>query len=170
MDPADLDNVTLPVGSATASTPCACSSQIPLAPSAPTCADAEVYSFFSHDLLQYVPVQRQVRHQPFEFAVLLAQLPQLAQLAQCQPRVLLLPDVKRGLADPVLAADVGDLLSTLRLMQLSLPVRSVSQHFPILQATSLNPPAAARYGWPLISTAQMTVRSCWQATATVARL
>jgi hypothetical protein len=89
-----------------------------LAPSAPTRADAEAaLQLFSHDLLQDVPVQRQVRHQPLELGLLIAQLPQLPQLAQRQSRVFLPPDVERSFADPVLAADVGDPLAALRLLK-----------------------------------------------------
>ncbi len=41
-----------------------------------------------------MPIQRQIGHQPLELAVLLTQLPQLAQLRQDEPTVLLLPDVE----------------------------------------------------------------------------
>jgi hypothetical protein len=37
-----------------------------------------------HDLLQDVPIVREVGDQPLEFAILLAQLPQLAQFTQAQ--------------------------------------------------------------------------------------
>jgi hypothetical protein len=57
-----------------------------------------------HDLLQDVTVQREIRDQVLEFRVLLAQLPELAQFAQPQSRILLLPNVERGFADPVFAA------------------------------------------------------------------
>src|SRR5581483_2054790 len=69
---------------------------------------------FLHDLLQDVAIQREVGHQALELAVLLAQLP---RLAQPKPRVLLLPDVKPGLADPVLATDVAHLRPRFRLAQ-----------------------------------------------------
>src|SRR5271168_5276112 len=52
-----------------------------------------------------------------ELGVLLAQLPELTQFAQSQSRILLLPDVVRRLADPVLAADVGHPGAALRLSQ-----------------------------------------------------
>src|SRR5277367_2469346 len=52
-----------------------------------------------------------------ELGVLLAQLPELSQFAQSQSRILLLPDVVRRLADPVLAADVGHPGAALRLSQ-----------------------------------------------------
>jgi hypothetical protein len=47
-----------------------------------------------------VAVEREVSDQALELAVLLAQLPQLTQLVQSQPRVLLLPDVVRRFVDP----------------------------------------------------------------------
>src|ERR1700686_2627563 len=59
-DLADSDNVTLPVGSATASTPCARSSQTPLAPSAPTRADAETIMLLSESFLQHVLQNRPI--------------------------------------------------------------------------------------------------------------
>src|SRR5208337_2818959 len=105
--PGDSDNAALPVGSATASTPYARSPQRRLASSAPTRAGGEALQLSSDDLLQHVSVQRQIRHQPLELGVLLAQLPELAQLAQSQACVLLLPHVVRGFADAVLAAQLA---------------------------------------------------------------
>ena len=70
-----------------------------------------------HDLLQDVTVQREIRDQVLEFRVLLAQLPELAQFAQPQSRILLLPNVERGFADPVFAADVAHSAAALRLAQ-----------------------------------------------------
>src|SRR5271154_2481909 len=52
-----------------------------------------------------------------ELGVLLAQLSELTQFAQSQSRILLLPDVVRRLADPMLAADVGHPGAALRLSQ-----------------------------------------------------
>src|SRR5215471_18180717 len=62
-------------------------------------------------------IEREVGDQPLEFAILLAQLPQLAQLAQAQARVFLLPDVKGRLADAILAANVAHPGAALRLPQ-----------------------------------------------------
>src|ERR1700704_1693585 len=73
--------------------------------------------FFCDDLLKDVPVQAQIRHQALQLRVLIAQLPQLAQLLQSQPRILLLPQVKRLLADPMLAADLDYRVPRLRLPQ-----------------------------------------------------
>jgi hypothetical protein len=38
-----------------------------------------LYSFFWHDLLQDMPIPWEIRNQPLELAVLLAQLPQQAR-------------------------------------------------------------------------------------------
>src|SRR5271167_5168245 len=70
-----------------------------------------------------------------ELGVLLAQLPELTQFVQTQSRILLLPDVIRRLADPVLAADVGHPGAALRLPQcpqdLLLPM-SLLRHLRVL--------------------------------------
>jgi hypothetical protein len=58
-----------------------------------------------------------VRDHALELGVLLAQLPQFAQLAQGQTALLLFPHVKSRLADAMLAADIGDPCATLRLVQ-----------------------------------------------------
>lgn len=57
----------------------------------------------SQRLGQHVLVERQLRHDLLEARVLVLELPQPAQLAGAEPRVLLL-----RLADPDLPADVGD--------------------------------------------------------------
>src|SRR3984893_5828789 len=62
-------------------------------------------------------VQREIRDQVLKLRVLLTQLPELAQLAQAQSRILLLPNVERGFADPVFPADVGHSAAALRLAQ-----------------------------------------------------
>jgi hypothetical protein len=62
-------------------------------------------------------IQAQIRHQTLQLRVLLAQLPQLPQLVQPKTRVLLLPQVKRLLADPMLAADLHHHVARLRLTQ-----------------------------------------------------
>jgi hypothetical protein len=46
----------------------------------------------------------QVRHQTLQLRVLVAQLPQFAQLLQSQARILLLPEIETLLADAMLAA------------------------------------------------------------------
>ena len=49
-------------------------------------------------------VQREIRDQVLKLRVFLTQLSELAQIAQAQSRILLLPNVERGFADPVFAA------------------------------------------------------------------
>jgi hypothetical protein len=64
------------------------------ASSAQARVDDEASQLFLHDLLQDVTVQREVRDQVLKLRILLAQLPELAQRAQAQPRILLLPNVE----------------------------------------------------------------------------
>jgi hypothetical protein len=87
------------------------------ASSAQARVDGEALQLFLHDLLQDMPLQREIRDQVLKLRVLLTQLPELAQLAQAQSRLLLLPNVERGFADPVFAADVGHPGAALRLAQ-----------------------------------------------------
>ena len=61
-----------------------------------------------------MPVQRQIRHQPLELGVFLAQLP---ELAQSQSGVLLLPDVVGRFADSMFPEQVGDPNTALGLVQ-----------------------------------------------------
>ena len=62
-------------------------------------------------------VQRQVRHQPLQPRILVAQLANLPQFAQPQLAVLLLPDVERRLRNPELPANIPDRRPTIRLPQ-----------------------------------------------------
>lgn len=55
-------------------------------------AGGEALQLFSDDLLEHVPVQREIGHQSLEPRILLARPPELAQFAQSQTRVPLLPD------------------------------------------------------------------------------
>lgn len=64
-------------------------------------------------------VEGQIRHQPLLLPVLLAQMPQFPLPAQTQPGVLLLPQLRRLPADPVLPADLDDCLARLRFAQSS---------------------------------------------------
>ena len=57
-----------------ASTLCARSLGRRLASSAPTRVGAEALELFSDDLLQHMSIQRQVRHQLLQLAILIAQL------------------------------------------------------------------------------------------------
>src|SRR3984893_18571714 len=111
-------------GSSSAPTPAACSVRRRSASTAQARVDDEASQLFLHDLMQGVAVPREIRNKVLKLRVLLAQLPQLAQLAQAQPRVLLLPNVERGFADPVFAADVGHSGAA------ALPARSALPYIP----------------------------------------
>ena len=56
-----------------------------------------------------VPIQRQIRHQPFKFAVLLPQLSHFALPAQTQHRLLLPQNVDSRVADSELATYIAHL-------------------------------------------------------------
>lgn len=58
-------------------------------------------------------IQRQVCYQLLQPTVLIFQLPQPPQLADLEDAVLCLSSIERGVADAVLAADLGDLLARL---------------------------------------------------------
>jgi hypothetical protein len=105
-----------------------------------------------HDLLQDVPVKRQIRHQPLKLAVLLAQLAQLTRLAQRQSRVLLLPSVKVRVADPELATEITHLRARLSLPQctqnlLHAVFFGISGPTPSSQKTTSDA-ALSTYTWP----------------------
>src|SRR5271165_6747964 len=77
-----------------------------------------------------------------ELGVLLAQLPELTQFAQSQSPILLLPDVVRRLADPVLTADVGHPGAALRLSQCSQDLflrMSLLRHLRVLLVLARGP-------------------------------
>ncbi len=65
----------------------------------PAQAGPEALQLFSHDLLQHMAIEREIRHQAFQLGILLTELPQFAQFTEAQPRILALPRVKRLLAD-----------------------------------------------------------------------
>jgi hypothetical protein len=73
-------------------------------------------SFFN-DFLQDMTIQRQIRHQPVQSRVLIAQLTQFTNLEQSEVTVPLLPHVKRRLANAHLPTDIADWLPRLRLLQ-----------------------------------------------------
>ena len=77
----------------------------------------EASELFSYDLLEDVAIQCEVGDHLFQFAVFVAQRPELAQLLQAQAAELFLPPVERLLADPQPATDLGDLLAALDLVQ-----------------------------------------------------
>jgi hypothetical protein len=81
------------------------------APIPPVCSACEASQLFSDHLLQDVAIERQVRDHLFQFGVFVAQRAELAQLGQAKPGELLLPAVKRLLADAEPTADLGDFLA-----------------------------------------------------------
>jgi hypothetical protein len=62
-------------------------------------------------------IQRQIRYQPLQSRVLIAQLTQFTNLEQSEVPVPLLLNVKRRLANAHLPADIADRLPRLRLLQ-----------------------------------------------------
>jgi hypothetical protein len=70
----DSHNATKIAAREAASTPDARSPGRRLASSAPTRADAEALELFSDDFLQYMSIQRQVRHELLQLAILIPQL------------------------------------------------------------------------------------------------
>src|SRR6516164_196958 len=78
---------------------------------------ARASGVFSQRLRQHVLVEREIGDQMLQSGVFVLELPQAAELAHAQMRVLLLPDVERGLADPQLPAHVADRAATLGLAQ-----------------------------------------------------
>jgi len=60
---------------------------------------------FSHDLLQEVPIERQVGHDLLQLGIFVAQRSELTQLLQAEIRELFLPAVERLLADPEAPTD-----------------------------------------------------------------
>jgi hypothetical protein len=77
----------------------------------------EASQLFSDDLLEDVAIEREVGDDLFQFAVFMAQRPQLAQLRQAESGKLLFPAVERLLADAEAATDFGDFLAALDLVQ-----------------------------------------------------
>jgi len=65
-------------------------------------AAPEALQLFCDNLLQDMPIETEVRDQALQFAVLLAKLAQLPQLAQTQTGILPLPQIKALLADACL--------------------------------------------------------------------
>src|SRR3569833_37970 len=73
-------------------------------PTPPARDACEASELFCDDLLQDVPIEAEIGDQPLQLVVLFAQLTQLPQLVQTEPRILLLPEIKALLTDAVLAA------------------------------------------------------------------
>lgn len=76
-------------------------------------AGPEALQIFSDNLLQHMPIEREIRDQPLQLGAFFPQLPQLPQFTQPKPRILPLPHIERLLADAYLAADLRDGCSTL---------------------------------------------------------
>lgn len=53
----------------------------------PAHAGPETLQLFSHDLLQHMAIEREIRHQAFQLGILLTELPQFAQFTEAQPRL-----------------------------------------------------------------------------------
>ena len=64
--------------------------------------------FFSQCLRQHVLVEGEIRHEPFQPAVFILQLPEPTQLAHAQMGVFLFLGVEGGITDPELPAQVAD--------------------------------------------------------------
>jgi hypothetical protein len=62
-------------------------------------------------------IQAEIRHQPFQTAVLVPQLSQLSQLTDPQPRVLFLPGIVGAFADPNFPTNIRHLLAAFSLPQ-----------------------------------------------------
>lgn len=62
-------------------------------------------------------IQRQIRHDPLQARVLVAQLTQLLELRQSQLAVLLLPHIEARLADAQLTTHIRDRCTTFGLPQ-----------------------------------------------------
>ncbi len=83
----------------------------------PALAGPEALQLFRDDLLQPMPIEREIGHQPLQLRVFFPQLSQLTQLAQSESRILSLPQVERLLTDADLPADVHHSRPALRLPQ-----------------------------------------------------
>src|SRR5215467_1570567 len=79
--------------------------------------DARASGVFSQRLRQHVLVECEIGDQTLQPIVFVLELPQAAELAHAQVRVLLLPGVEGGLTDPQLPADVPDRGAALGLAQ-----------------------------------------------------
>src|SRR5687767_7272992 len=97
--------------------PCARCSQTAASARAPVPGGTKASNFFCDHCLQHRLVQAQVGHDLLELPVLFLELAQSSQLRRSNAAVLLLPDIKRRLADAHLAAHLVDAGSQLVLLQ-----------------------------------------------------
>jgi hypothetical protein len=74
----------------------------------PTPAAVWASTFAPEGLRQHVLVEREIGDQALQPRILILELPHASHLVDAEVPEALLPDVKRGLADPELAADVAD--------------------------------------------------------------
>ena len=72
----------------------------------PAHAGPEAVPLFSHDLLQPLAIEREIRHHAFQLGLLLTELPELPQFTEAQPRLRARPHVTRLLAEADLPAHV----------------------------------------------------------------
>src|SRR6185503_1847011 len=84
---------------------------------APRSAAPRASGLFSDQLLQGLVIQREIRHQPLQPAILMLELPQPPSLIDFKAAVLGLPPVERLLADAVPATELGRLAAGLGLFQ-----------------------------------------------------
>jgi hypothetical protein len=107
---------------------------------------------FEH-VLQDCPIQRQVSDDPLELGVLIAQLPQLANLWGAELPKALLPDVEGGFGNAEFADDLSDRCSEFRLPQgghdLLVGVRDLRTGEPLILGGSS--PSFSGYPWSKIS-------------------
>src|SRR6266481_4830876 len=87
------------------------------APSARARGERRASSFFSERLVEDRLVQAQVRHQPFQLAILLSELAQFPELAHPQGTEALSPAIKALLANAQLATDLPDRGAVFRLQR-----------------------------------------------------
>ena len=79
-----------------------------LAPTAPAPVCELALDFFSDHLLQDLLVERQVGDESLQPRILVAHLPQLADLRHAQAAKLLLPEVEGRFRNARLTTDIGD--------------------------------------------------------------
>ena len=54
----------------------------------PAQAGPEAVQLFSHDLLQHMVIEQEIRHQAFQLGILITELPQFAQFTEASPAYL----------------------------------------------------------------------------------
>src|SRR5436305_214270 len=105
------------IRSSSASPPAAARSGTSAGPTAPASAAGQALKLFCHNLLQDLPIQAEIRHQPFQAPILFPQLAQLPQLIDPQPGVLFLPGIVSAFANPNFPTNIGHLIARFPLPQ-----------------------------------------------------